>query len=95
MSRLYVLSLYIYISEHINIQLPGCRAIIARLLHDDSNLTVDGKLNVEKICDADPPLREVLNVGASWIWVPRPVFKHYAGLDAIAQSSGNYLQDSV
>ncbi len=94
MSRLYVLSLYIYISEHINIQLPGCRAIIARLLHDDSNLTVDGKLNVEKICDADPPLREVLNVGASWIWVPRPVFNHYAGLDAIAQASGNYLQNA-
>lgn len=89
-----IYTLYIYISEHINIQLPGCRAIVARLLHDDSNLTVDGKLNAEKICDADPPLREVLNVGASWIWVPRPVFNHYAGLDAIAQASGNYLQSA-
>jgi len=57
-------------------------------------LTVDGKLNAEKICEADPPLREVLNVGASWIWIPRPVFNHYAGLDAVAQASGNYLQNA-
>ena len=76
-------------TEHRNIQLPECRAINARLPHDDTNLTVDGLLNVDKICDADPPIREVLSVGASWIWVPRPVFKHYVGLDAIAQSSGN------
>ena len=57
-------------------------------------MTVDGVLNVDKICDADPPIREVLSVGASWIWVPRPVFKHYVGLDAVAQSSGNYLQNA-
>ena len=55
---------------------------------------MDGILNVDKICDADPPLREVLSVGATWIWVPRTVFKHYPGLDELAQSSGNYLQNA-
>ena len=33
-------------------------------------------------------------MGASWIWIPRPVFNHYAGLDAVAQASGNYLQNA-
>ena len=55
---------------------------------------MDGILNVDKICDADPPLREVLSVGATWIWVPRTVFKHYPGLDELAQSSGNYRQNA-
>lgn len=33
-------------------------------------------------------------MGASWIWIPRLVFNHYAGLDAVAQASGNYLQNA-
>ena len=72
------------------------RAIIAGLAHDDKNgvpITVDGKLNLLKIGERDPPLKAALNVGATYTYVPRQVFFHYPGLDLIAQASGNYIQN--
>ena len=70
------------------------RAIIARLLHKSTELCIDGLLSPEKIIKADPPIKEVLNVGATYTWVPREVFKKYPGLAEIAQASGNYLQNA-
>ena len=70
------------------------RAIIARLLHNSTELCIDGLLSPEKIIKADPPIKEVLNVGATYTWVPREVLKKYPGLAEIAQASGNYLQNA-
>lgn len=70
------------------------RAILARLPHSSPELTVDGCLSPEKIVKADPPIKEVLNVGATWTWVPRHVFQKYPGLAEIAQSAGNYLNNA-
>lgn len=39
-------------------------------------------------------MKEVLAVGATWTWVPRHIFAKYPGLDEVAQSAGNYLQNA-
>ena len=66
----------------------------AGLPHDDpeESITVDGRLDINKICAKGPALKVVLNVGATYTYVPRRVFFKYKGLDLIAQGSGNYVQ---
>ena len=61
--------------------------------HKNTDLTVDGKLNPEKIIKKDPMMKEILNVGATWTWVPRRILLKYKGLDQIAQSAGNYINN--
>ena len=67
----------------------------AGLPHDDPEdaITVDGRLDIHKICAKDPALKSVLNVGATYTYVPRRVFFKDKGLDLIAQGSGNYIQN--
>ena len=41
------------------------RAILAKVPHDNTHLTIDGRLSPEKVIKKDPVMREILNVGAS------------------------------
>ena len=70
------------------------RAILAKLPHDDKHLTIDGRLSPEKVIKKDPVMKEILNVGATYTFVPRRIFLQYPGLDEIAQMSGNYIQNA-
>ena len=70
------------------------RAILAKLPHDDTHLTIDGRLSPEKVIKKDPAMKEILNVGATYTFVPRRIFLQYPGLDEIAQMSGNYIQNA-
>lgn len=47
---------------------------------------------MHKIIESDAALKPILSVGAKYTYVPRRVFQKYPGLDAIAQSAGNYIQ---
>ena len=70
------------------------RAILAKVPHDNTHLTIDGRLSPEKVIKKDPAMKEILNVGATYTFVPRRIFLQYPGLDEIAQMSGNYIQNA-
>jgi hypothetical protein len=75
--------------SHANLSL---HCIAAQLPHTNKVLTVDGRLNAEKIRETQPDWAERVHTGMKWTVLPDWLFSVFENLETLMQSAGNVTQ---
>ena len=65
------------------------RAMKAGLVHEDTKVTVDGKLSMAKLASFDSDWHRCILEGVEWLVISHSVAEHFPNYAALAQAAGN------
>ena len=65
------------------------RAFKAGLEHNDSKVTVDGRLSMPKLATMDPEWHRCIEQGVEWLVISHSITEHFPNYAALAQAAGN------